>query len=55
MKCVRICPANIFVIKPSETNSVGDKCEIAVLFKALCNGCMKCIEACPHGCIHLEF
>lgn len=58
MKCVKTCPANIFVLKPMRTKKRRDyakKWEIKALFKDMCNGCMECIEICPEQCIRVEF
>lgn len=57
MKCVQICPAKVFVLKPI----IGKKrfyvktCEIKALFRDMCNGCMDCVEICPEKCISIEF
>ncbi|MHC1585603.1 MAG: 4Fe-4S binding protein [Candidatus Syntropharchaeia archaeon] len=58
MKCVGVCPAKIFVLKPTGTRRMSNyvkKWEIKALFRDLCNGCMKCIEVCPEGCIEITF
>lgn len=57
MKCVRICPAKIFVLKPiiEKKSEHAKEVEIIALFKDMCNGCMKCVEVCPEQCICLKF
>jgi ferredoxin len=56
IKCVQICPAKIFVLKPADKKSSYVKtCEIKVLFEDLCNGCMKCVEVCPEKCVSIDF
>ena len=57
MKCVQVCPAKIFVLKPiiTKRSAYNNKVMIEALFKDTCNGCMECVEACPEQCINLEF
>jgi NAD-dependent dihydropyrimidine dehydrogenase PreA subunit len=57
MKCVRVCPAKIFVLKPiiEKSGTYANKVEIKALFKDTCNGCMECVEVCPEQCINVEF
>jgi ferredoxin len=57
MKCLQICPAKVFVLKPLlEKKSWYVKAfEINALFKDSCNGCMECVEICPEKCIRIEF
>jgi ferredoxin len=56
MKCVRVCPAKIFVLKPIiKKDTYTNKVEINVLFKDMCNSCMECVEVCPEQCINVEF
>lgn len=58
MKCIKICPAKILVLKPLGTKSLSDYVEewkIVTIFKELCNGCMKCAEICPNKYIKIEF
>jgi len=58
MKCVEVCPAKIFVLKPLGTKKMSDyvkKREIKAIFTDLCNGCMECVEICPEQCIRIEF
>ena len=58
MKCVQVCPAKIFILKPRGTkkrSAHAKKWEIKVLFKDLCNGCMECVKVCPEQCISVEF
>ncbi|RLG39136.1 MAG: hypothetical protein DRN91_00685 [Candidatus Alkanophagales archaeon] len=57
MKCIRACPAKVLVLKPisDRTNPHPrvEKWEINVMFKDLCNRCMKCVEVCPKSCIEI--
>ena len=58
MKCVEVCPAKIFVLKPIGTKKMSNyvkKWEIKAIFKNLCNGCMECVEVCPEQCITVKF
>lgn len=56
MKCVQVCPAKIFVLKPTDRkSSYVKRYEIKVLFKDMCNGCLECIEVCPEECIQVDF
>ena len=56
MKCVQVCPAKVFVLKPVEKkSSYANGWEISALFKDLCNGCMKCVEMCSEKCIKVIF
>lgn len=57
MKCIQICPAKVFVLKPilEKKTSYVMTFKINALFKDTCNGCMKCVEICPEKCIHIEF
>jgi len=56
MKCVKVCPAKVFVLKPAKKkSSYVNRWEIKALFKDLCNGCMECVEACPEQCISVKF
>lgn len=57
LKCVQVCPAKIFVLKPiiEKSDSYANTCEIKVLFKDMCNGCMECVELCPEQCILVKF
>ena len=57
MKCVQVCPAKIFVLKPiiEKKNAYAKEVEIKALFKDMCNGCMECVEICPEQCISVEF
>ena len=57
MKCVQVCPAKVFVLKPiiEKNGSYVTSCKIKALFKDMCNGCMKCVEICPEQCISVKF
>ena len=56
MKCVQVCPAKVFVLKPVEKkSSCVKKWKIKALFKDMCNGCRGCVEVCPEQCIKIEF
>ena len=57
MKCIQVCPANVFVLKPiiEKKSAYAKEVEIIALFKDMCNGCMKCVEVCPEQCICLKF
>ena len=57
MKCVQVCPAKVFVLKPiiKKKSSYAKGVEIKALFKDMCNGCMKCVEICPEQCISVKF
>ena len=56
MKCVQVCPAKVFVLKPvKKESSYAKRYEISALFKDLCNGCMDCVEVCPEKCIRVIF
>jgi NAD-dependent dihydropyrimidine dehydrogenase PreA subunit len=57
LKCVQICPAKIFVLKPgrAKENPYTKSVEIKAMFKEMCNGCMECVEICPEQCISIEF
>ena len=58
MKCVNICPAKIFVLKPIGAPKIGKnvkKWEIKAIFTDFCNGCLSCVDICPERCIKVEF
>jgi ferredoxin len=57
MKCVQVCPAKVFVLKPiiKKDKSYKKSVEIKALFKDICTGCMECVEVCPEQCISVEF
>lgn len=57
MRCVQICSAKVFVLTPiiEGKSAYENYVEIKVLFKDMCNGCMKCVELCPEKCINIEF
>ena len=58
MKCIEVCPAKIFVLKPMGTKKLSDyaeKWEIRAVFKEMCNGCLECVRVCPEQAIHIEF
>ncbi len=58
IKCVQECPVKIFVLKPIGTKNMScyvKEWRIKAIFKDMCNGCMKCVEACPENCIKVEF
>ena len=57
MKCVQVCPAKIFVLKPiiRKKSSYAKEVEIKALFIDMCNGCMDCVKVCPEHCISVKF
>jgi len=57
MKCVQVCQAKVFLIKPiiEKKSAYAKGIEIKAVFKDLCNGGMECVEICPEQCISVEF
>jgi len=57
MKCVQICPAKVFVLKPiiEKKSTYANRVEIKALFIDTCNGCMECVKVCPEQCINVKF
>lgn len=55
-KCVQACPFNVIALDPVELESheVVRKWKIITIFKELCNGCGRCVEACPEGRITIR-
>jgi len=55
-KCIQACPFNVVALDPVELESheVVKKWKVIAIFKELCNGCGRCVEACPEGRITIR-
>lgn len=57
--CLRACPAVVLISVP-KYNQKFRECAyedftVTVHNRPACTGCMKCVEACPEGCIHIAY
>jgi formate hydrogenlyase subunit 6/NADH:ubiquinone oxidoreductase subunit I len=50
-KCVQACPLSVIALDPVEVEGfeVVRKWRVISIYKDLCNGCNRCVEACPEG------
>ncbi len=57
--CLRACPAVVLLSVPKYNQKFRECSDedftIVVHNRPACNGCMKCVEACPVDCIKIEF